>query len=844
MTFLEAADAQLAADVRELLRPMLADYQSEKERTGALDFLDLLLHVRNLLRDHAVVRAALQDRYDRVFVDEFQDTDPLQADIVLLLTSDDASVDSAERVRPTPGKLFVVGDPKQSIYRFRRADMGVYDAVKQQLLDAGAVRLELSTNFRAVPEIQSLVNASFSPLMGHGSPSVQAPYVPLHPFRESSGSRPAVICLPAPNPFGDFGTVFQGAIANSYPEAVGAFVEWLLSSSGWSIPDPETGESEPVRARDVCLLFRRMQSFGRDVSQPYARALEERGVPLATASTGGFFDREEVSALSMALSAIERPTDEFRMYSTLRGPFFGFTDDALLVAKERLGGLRPFGSSEMETIEPDLRDALEALGTLHRDRNRRPIVETLNRFLELTRAHALLACWPSGALALRHVSRLQELARSFERRSATSFRGFVHYLEEGASVGSHRAVVESDAGVHLMTVHSAKGLEFPVVILADPTVSRHSTHPSRFVDHRRHLWAASVAGLVPNELREHSEEIRDADDAEELRVAYVAATRARDLLVVPTVGEGRVDGWVDVYRSAVYPTRARQRSGGRAEGCPEFGDDSVVARGPRVQSGPSDSIKPGWYPELAGGAGAVWWDPSVLELSRRVSGGVTHSRLFEEGEADGSGSRAFAEWSERHESVTRRASVPSRTVESVTAWAAGQSVSEASTSLVPSRYPVERTDVKRRGRPHGPRFGTLVHAILADVPLALSTDERSSAVRGLAQALGRVLAAPEDEVAAAQIAVDAAIDHALLRRAAKSTDVRREVQVVIPAEKGRRVIEGVIDLAFEEPSGWVVVDYKTDEGADELRYHAQLRAYVDAVARSSGRPTHGFLLLV
>ena len=140
-------------------------YESLKSRAAALDFVDLLLRARDLVRDRREVRADLQARLSHIFVDEFQDTDPLQAEIVLLLSASDPAVDRWQDVAPAPGKLFVVGDPKQSIYRFRRADVGTYQAVKDLLVARGAACVFLTTSFRATPSIQRLVNAAFAPAM-------------------------------------------------------------------------------------------------------------------------------------------------------------------------------------------------------------------------------------------------------------------------------------------------------------------------------------------------------------------------------------------------------------------------------------------------------------------------------------------------------------------------------------------------------------------------------------------------------------------------------------------------------------------------------------------------------
>ncbi len=173
------------------LRGCAERYEQEKAKAGALDFLDLLLKARNLVARDEDVRRSFQGRFKRIFVDEFQDTDPLQAEILLLLASDDPSVSNWRDIRPIAGKLFIVGDPKQSIYRFRRADVGIYRDVYTLLEARGAKRVTLSTSFRARPNIQRAINAAFEPAMSddlaNPHPSIpnhdRPDYVPLEPFR-------------------------------------------------------------------------------------------------------------------------------------------------------------------------------------------------------------------------------------------------------------------------------------------------------------------------------------------------------------------------------------------------------------------------------------------------------------------------------------------------------------------------------------------------------------------------------------------------------------------------------------------------------------------------------------
>ena len=200
------ANADLAALLCGELRACADRYENEKAQAGALDFLDLLLKARDLVARDEDVRRSFQRRFKCIFVDEFQDTDPLQAEILLLLASDDPSISKWRDVRPAPGKLFIVGDPKQSIYRFRRADVGIYRDVYAMLEARGAKRVTLSTSFRARPNIQRAINAAFEPVM---TTNAEAPipanpdrpgYVPLEPFRPDLPDQPSVVVSPCPNP--------------------------------------------------------------------------------------------------------------------------------------------------------------------------------------------------------------------------------------------------------------------------------------------------------------------------------------------------------------------------------------------------------------------------------------------------------------------------------------------------------------------------------------------------------------------------------------------------------------------------------------------------------------------
>src|SRR6185436_3399736 len=337
-----------------------------------------------------------QRRLTHIFVDEFQDTDPLQAEIVLLLSGSDPAVARWQEVRPAPGKLFLVGDPKQSIYRFRRADVGTYQAVKDLLVAAGAASVYLTTSFRAIPPIQNFVNAAFAPAMTDDRAALQAGYVPLAPHREAIAGQPGIVALPVPKPYGWYGLT-QFAVEASLPGAVGAFVAWLLNESGWKVTERERpGETLPISARHVCLLFRRFASWGKDVTRDYVDALETRGIAHLLVGGRSFHLREEVESLRTALAAVEWPDDELSVYATLKGPLFAIGDEELVEYRQRFRRLHAYRLPK-EEVEPQLKpvvEALELLRSLHGLRNYRPVEETVNRLLTATRAHAAFVLRP------------------------------------------------------------------------------------------------------------------------------------------------------------------------------------------------------------------------------------------------------------------------------------------------------------------------------------------------------------------------------------------------------------------------------------------------------------------
>ena len=323
--------------------------------------------------------------------------------------------------------------------------------------------------------------------MAAGTDGGQAAYVPLEPSRPEIVGRPSLVALPIPTPYGDFGKVVNWRIDKSFPEAVGAFIGWLVNESGWTVE--EDGGAVPIRPRHVAILFRRFRNFGADITRTYVRALKSRRLPHVLVGGRSFHDREEIIALRNALTAIEWPDDELKVFATLRGPFFAIGDEALLIFRQQVGEsgdlknrrLTPLRATDRATLNPsaiEVADALDVLRLLHVRRNNRPIAETISALLETLRAHAGIALWPNGEQALANCQRLIDMARQFER-SASSFRAFVEKLEadaERAKPMRPRIVEEGVEGVRIMTVHRQRAWNFPWSFSLTRLAVRRETH--------------------------------------------------------------------------------------------------------------------------------------------------------------------------------------------------------------------------------------------------------------------------------------------------------------------------------------------------------------------------------
>ncbi len=494
-----------------------------------------------------------------------------------------------------------------------------------------------------------------------------------------------------------------------------------------------------------------------------------------------------------------------------------------------------------EHLHP-IAEALRLLAELHKRRNRRPVAETVTRLLNETRAHVGFALRRAGEQVLANALHVAELARQYRALG----RNLVSWLRGGTARGGRGGegaeapiLEEGSDGVRLMTVHKAKGLEFPVVILADLTCKLARADAGRHLAPERGLCALRLGGWAPLELRNQQAIEVARDRAEGIRLAYVAATRARDLLVVPGIGdEPFAGGWTSPLDSAIYPPAARRKQQATAAGCPPFKKDSVLLR-PDNDPALPDTVTPGLH-RFDGSHDVVWWDPFALKLGAEPPFGLRRQELIVKDVAPETlhaGLIAYRRWSEARDTAIDAGRKPSVDVRTATEWAL-----RAEPGPLSADVDVIALDTDP-SRPGGTRYGTLVHAAIATAAL----DADAASIARIVETQGRIVAATEQEVASAAQVIRAVLAHDVFHRA-RAADrhgtLLRETPITMTVDDG--LVEGVADCVFEEDEGYLVVDFKTDRPSGERleRYQRQVGLYADAVRQATGKPARAILMCV
>jgi ATP-dependent helicase/nuclease subunit A len=565
--------AYVHQEVVAFVRPAVERFASLRQAEGRLTFHDLLACTRDLLRDHPGLRTTIQERHPRLLVDEFQDTDPLQAELLFYLTSRNPTETTWTDCRPHPGSLFIVGDDKQSIYRFRRADMEVFEAVGERIEDTGGEAVTLTKNFRSLDVICDWCDAAFGALFDDADlMDRQATYTPFDPQRTTERDVDGVRRINLDKVRGNWGT----DIAAQDAGRIARFIQGARDEGRSGGGDDRHGAifSGGADYSDFLILTRTKSRLS-----VYAEALAERGIPYTVTGSEDLGEAAELKALVDLLTCALRPDDEVACVAYLKGPLVGASDDDLY-RFTRAGGAfgrmhEPVPASVLEALPAETAQRFEeAFGHLRAARRRlhaqRPgvAIEQLIDDLGLLAGAAHPPDAAEGSLRAGRVLRTMTYVQDL----AAQGLGWAEVLDELQRVVDGEEEVDGmtletggDDAVRVMNVHQAKGLEAPVVFLADPysrssgpSVRRHlrreagelvapivqgSGYRER-VTHPPLGWERPVDGR--DESFRESEERHEA--AEERRLLYVAATRAQNLLVVSTYPEKPDDGpWAPLY---------------------------------------------------------------------------------------------------------------------------------------------------------------------------------------------------------------------------------------------------------------------------------------------------------
>ena len=534
------------------LKPAL-DYFKERRLTQSkLNFQDQLMLASGLLRDNPEVRQYFSRRYSHILVDEFQDTDPIQAEVLFYLAGTDLEEKDWHKLVPRPGSLFLVGDPKQSIFRFRRADIDTYNLVKERIEKGGGEVLHLTTNFRSLDALADWNNRVFAHLFPKDADRYQAAFAPMNTVRADGDRLHGVHKISIPKQDRNK----ESLIVDIDSEKIADFISSALEDGA------SEGAGKKWKPSDFMILFRYKKNM-----TVYARALEKRGIPYEITGSGAFSESEEAREILNLARALNDPDNPIYTVAVLRGIFFGVSDEELYAHKRKGGWFHFLGKEDRMAPDGEYR-VLQGLSKLKQWRawiREYPATAALEMIFEDSGIVNYAASSEMGSSRAGNLFKLLAILRDQEREGAASFAELADYLEQLVSVYEIEEMSltpgRKDA-VRLMNLHKAKGLEASFVFLANPVgvrghepdkhiIREGMTPEGYFLCSKKTGMYQWTALSQPLGWEDKAEEERLYEEAEEQRLMYVASTRAKDCLVVSTyeeaLGERRAWSSLDDY---------------------------------------------------------------------------------------------------------------------------------------------------------------------------------------------------------------------------------------------------------------------------------------------------------
>jgi len=761
------------------LEPALDYFKERRLAQCKLNFQDQLMLASELLRDNPEVRQYFSRRYSHILVDEFQDTDPIQAEVLLYLAGTDVEEKDWHKLVPRPGSLFLVGDPKQSIFRFRRADIDTYNLAKEQIEKGGGEVLHLTTNFRSLDALADWNNKVFESVFPEEADRYQAAFAPMNTVRDDEKRLHGVYKITIPKQERNKGSL----IVEIDAEKIADFI-------GGALTDGEDGgDGKAWEPSDFMILFRYKKNM-----TAYARALEKRGIPYEITGSGAFSESEEAREILNLARALNDPDNPIDTVAVLRGIFFGVSDEELYEHK-RSGGWFNFlkGDQRTEGAEAngEKEDAIDRVSAgLSKLRQwwgwirEYPATTALEMIFEDSGIVNYAASSEMGSSRAGNLFKLLAILRDQEMGGAASFSELVDYLEQLVSVYEIEEMSLTPGrknAVRLMNLHKAKGLEASFVFLANPVGVR-GHEPDKHIFRKGmtpegYFLCSKKTGMYhwtalsqPVGWEDKAEEEKRYAEAEEQRLMYVASTRAKDCMVVSTyegaLGDKRAWGVLDEHihdkseleikdvRAVEERKKLRLAEGEWEKAKQELKDrrDVVSAASYAVETVTALAKKDLEVPEWRRGSYGMAWGRAV------------HKMLEAAGKWDG-------DFLLRLDRLAKNILV----AEEMSPDKKGELV-RLIRSIVQSDFWDRVKKAERK---------------LFEVPFSILTDK-------------------------------AALD--------LSPPAERTANTGIATKNLPAILTGTIDLAFLESGGWVIADFKTDDVGTELRsfvdyYTPQVRIY-------------------
>jgi ATP-dependent helicase/nuclease subunit A len=787
-------------------------YRREMVRRGTIDFDDLLIVSRDLVRDRDDVRRELRKELRTFIVDEFQDTDPVQAELICRLSQESDSGTDWSGVPIEPGCLCVVGDPKQSIYRFRGANIDTYASVAEML--GSDARCSLHTNFRSHPGIIRAVNDIFqqdgmfrrSDVENASNEIYQAAYHMLEPSFGSDDVDSSASTILRVQVISDGeerathseeGRIREGAV-------VAAAIRDMVDE-GRLVRDPVSKSERPVRFGDFALLYRSAGNVAL-----YEEALRRADIPYYRIGGTDFYNREEIVRLISTITAIDQPGDKLAVVAALRSVFFGVSDADLARTASACGGVLDYRVDPMPPLPDTVAWAFTTLCELHNLRLTARPSSVVQALYDRTGVMSTYAQAGNSDQAIANLMKALDDIRQIEADGPVSFRRLSDRLRYLRSTESD----ESDAGfdatepgerAHLLTIHKAKGLEFPVVCLIDsgaaPPTGRNTSSQVLTDLHTPEAVRSvgvSISGddlkLKTNRFHDIALSDKNRDEAESIRLLYVALTRARDYLILPSVGKQAPTSW-------------------------------SMKIGPAIDSGD-------------------WAEFKTITPTMSTSAKATLTAT------EGDYAAMRSELVSRRETLYREADRPTVVYQRPSHNDSHRTAVDHDVYHLVEEHTVANQD-EAADRDVRQRLGTAVHAALEHLTPG---SQHQEIVKSAQHALVELDFDPVGDAVFSEYLttvvelVSRGLASELLGRAYTAKEMWREAPVTMCEEPEGgllHVTRGICDLVFRQDDGLVIVDYKTDRigethGNDIITktdgYTSQINIYVQALEAATGIP--------